>query len=221
MKTTIEISVPLLNQARKLATRQGTTLRALVEEGLRKVVAENRRPDGFRLRQASFKGKGLQPTGRRRRLGSPARDGLRGPRRVIAVDTNLLVYAHREDSPFHQRAAACIAGLAEDRATWAIPWPCLHEFFAIVTHPRIYAPPTPRDAPSTRSMPGSNRLRCCCWPNPNPTGRSCDALISGAQLAGAQVHDARIAALCLQHGVQTSGSADRDFGRFPKLSVTP
>ncbi len=61
MKTTIEISVPLLNQARKLAVRQGTTLRALVEEGLRKVVAENRRPEGFRLRQASFKGKGLQP----------------------------------------------------------------------------------------------------------------------------------------------------------------
>ena len=61
MKTTIEISVPLLNQARKLATRQGTTLRALVEEGLRKVVAENRRPDGFRLRSASFKGEGLQP----------------------------------------------------------------------------------------------------------------------------------------------------------------
>ena len=61
MKTTIEISVPLLNQARKLATRKGTTLRALVEEGLRKVVAENRRPEEFRLRPASFKGKGLQP----------------------------------------------------------------------------------------------------------------------------------------------------------------
>ena len=61
MKTTIEISPPLLNQARKLATRQGTTLRALVEEGLRKVVAENRRPEGFSLRRASFKGKGLQP----------------------------------------------------------------------------------------------------------------------------------------------------------------
>ncbi len=61
MKTTIEISVPLLNQARKLAMRQGTTLRALVEEGLRKVVAENRRPEEFRLRQASFKGEGLRP----------------------------------------------------------------------------------------------------------------------------------------------------------------
>lgn len=60
MKTTIEISDPLLSQARKLATRQGTTLRALVEDGLRKVVAETRRPGDFRLRRASFKGQGLQ-----------------------------------------------------------------------------------------------------------------------------------------------------------------
>jgi predicted nucleic acid-binding protein len=62
---------------------------------------------------------------------------------VIAVDTNILVYAHREDSPFHAAAFRRIAELAEAAATWAIPWPCLHEFTAIATHPRIYAPPTP------------------------------------------------------------------------------
>src|SRR3974377_2280538 len=62
---------------------------------------------------------------------------------MIAVDTNLLVYAHREDSPWHDVAYARVAELAEDRAPGAIPWPCLHEFIAIVTHPRIYAPPTP------------------------------------------------------------------------------
>jgi uncharacterized protein len=61
---------------------------------------------------------------------------------VIAVDTNILVYAHREDSPFHDLAFQC-AELAEGLANWAIPWPCLHEFLAIATHPRIYAPPTP------------------------------------------------------------------------------
>jgi Arc/MetJ family transcription regulator len=60
MKTTIEISDAVLAQARKLAERRGTTLRALVEEGLRKVVAESRRQDAFRLRKASFKGEGLQ-----------------------------------------------------------------------------------------------------------------------------------------------------------------
>jgi predicted nucleic acid-binding protein len=62
---------------------------------------------------------------------------------VIAVDTNILIYAHREDSPFHDAAFRRVAGLAEGPAVWAIPWPCVHEFLAIVTHPRIYVPPTP------------------------------------------------------------------------------
>ncbi len=62
---------------------------------------------------------------------------------MIAVDTNVLVYAHREDSTWHAAAYARVAELAEGRVGWAIPWPCLHEFLAIVTHPRVYAPPTP------------------------------------------------------------------------------
>lgn len=61
MKTTIEISDPLLQQARRLAAREGTTLRALVETGLRKVIAEKKHQTSFRLRRASFKGEGLQP----------------------------------------------------------------------------------------------------------------------------------------------------------------
>ena len=62
---------------------------------------------------------------------------------MIALDTNILVYAHREDSPFHEAAFRRVAELAEGPAVWAIPWPCVHEFLAIVTHRRIYAPPTP------------------------------------------------------------------------------
>ena len=57
---------------------------------------------------------------------------------MIAVDTNILIYSHREESPFHERALSCITDLSEGRASWAIPWPCIHEFFSIVTHPRIY-----------------------------------------------------------------------------------
>lgn len=139
---------------------------------------------------------------------------------MIAIDTNLLVYAHREDSPFNQRAATCIAGLAEDRATWAIPWPCLHEFFAIVTHPRIYAPPTPRDRALDQIDAWLESPSLQLLAETESHWSELRSLIGGAQLAGAQVHDARIAALCLQHGVQTLWSADRDFGRFPKLSVT-
>lgn len=64
---------------------------------------------------------------------------------MIAVDSNVLVYAHREDSPWHGAAYARISQLAQGRAPWAIPWPCVHEFLAIVTHARIYVPPTPLD----------------------------------------------------------------------------
>ena len=52
---------------------------------------------------------------------------------MIAVDTNLLVYAHREDSPWHDAALAKITEFAEGKSPWSIPWPCIHEFLAIVT----------------------------------------------------------------------------------------
>lgn len=62
---------------------------------------------------------------------------------MIAIDTNLLVYAHREDSEWHDVAKSCLVDLATSGKSWAIAWSSLHEFLAIVTHPRIYAPPTP------------------------------------------------------------------------------
>jgi hypothetical protein len=60
MKTTIDISDPVLNDARRLAAREGVTLRALVELDLRRLIAEKKRATGFRLRRASYKGDGLQ-----------------------------------------------------------------------------------------------------------------------------------------------------------------
>src|SRR5215510_1743736 len=65
---------------------------------------------------------------------------------MIAVDTNVLVYAHREDSEFHSIAFKKLEALAQGKSHWALPWPCLHEFFSIVTHPRIFDPPTPLKA---------------------------------------------------------------------------
>ena len=67
---------------------------------------------------------------------TPARDRSR-------YQSSLLVYAHREDSPWHEPALRLMTALAEASATWAIPWPSIHEFLSIVSHPRIYAPPTP------------------------------------------------------------------------------
>ena len=66
MKTTVEISDALLRDARKLAAREGLTLRTLMERGLRQVVAEsNQGKAAFKLRSASFKGRGLQVEVRR------------------------------------------------------------------------------------------------------------------------------------------------------------
>lgn len=60
MKTTIEIADPLLREARKVAAREGVTLRALVERGLHRVVTETKTGAPFTMRRASFKGTGLQ-----------------------------------------------------------------------------------------------------------------------------------------------------------------
>jgi Arc/MetJ family transcription regulator len=61
MKTTIEIPDSLLEEAKKLATLERTTLKALVSEGLRRIVAERQQKETFKLRKASFRGLGLQP----------------------------------------------------------------------------------------------------------------------------------------------------------------
>lgn len=138
---------------------------------------------------------------------------------MIAVDTNLLVYGHREDSPWRDSAYARIAELAEARTPWAIPWPCLHEFLAIVTHSRIYSPPTPLaaaldqveawlESPSLVLLSESGGY----WPELR-------AALEGGRVTGPQVHDARVAALCRLHGVRELWTVDRDFGRFSGVTV--
>ena len=61
MKTTIDLSDALLHEARDIAARQGVTLRAIIEQGLRRVIDEAKRPKPFKLRKVGFKGAGLQP----------------------------------------------------------------------------------------------------------------------------------------------------------------
>lgn len=141
---------------------------------------------------------------------------------MIAVDTNLLVYAHREDAAFHAPALACIEQLAQGREAWAIPWPCIHEFLSVVTNLRIYKTPTPMatalDAVDAWMESPSLALlgeQGAYWPGLR-------AMLEASRCTGAMVHDARIAALCLQHGVRELWTADRDFGRFAGLrTVNP
>jgi toxin-antitoxin system PIN domain toxin len=138
---------------------------------------------------------------------------------VIAVDTNILVYCHREDSPWHEKALRCVTDLAEGVAAWAIPWPCIHEFLAIATHPRIYAPPTPVETAfdAVQAFASSPSL-VMLGEGPGHIELLRDIALP-AKVSGPAIHDARVAALCLAARVTELWTADRDFGRFPKLRV--
>ncbi len=138
---------------------------------------------------------------------------------MIAVDSNLLVYSHREDSPWHDSAYTCIAELAEGQALWAIPWPCIHEFLAIVTHPRIYDPPTPLENAISQVDAWMESPSILLLSESEDYWQQLQSLIQSGKVCGSQVHDARIAALCSYHGAAELWTADRDFGRFPKLKV--
>ena len=138
---------------------------------------------------------------------------------MIAVDTNILVYAHRVDSPWHELASERVAGLAEGRAPWAIAWPCLHEFLAIVTHPRIYHPPTPRARALDQVSAWLEAPTLLLLAESTGYWEQLRTLLEAGRVAGAQVHDARVAALCRHHGVQELWTAGRDFSRFADLSI--
>lgn len=136
---------------------------------------------------------------------------------MIAIDTNILVYAHREDSPWHPAAYPRIAELAQGQKAWAIPWPCLFEFFAIVTHPRIYRPPTSPEFALEQIDAWLESPSLVLLSEPATHWPLVRSLLIQGKILGPQAHDARIAALCQAHGVQELWTADRDFSRFPSL----
>jgi hypothetical protein len=138
---------------------------------------------------------------------------------VIAVDTNILVYAHRRDSPFHPIAKEQVGFLANGRTAWALPWPCIHEFLTVATHPRIYSPPSTIE---------EALAQVDAWMASPSVVMLSEARDYWAELrrqalpglvTGPRIHDARIAAICVTNGVRELWSADRDFGRFTGLKV--
>lgn len=138
---------------------------------------------------------------------------------MIAIDTNILVYAHRVDSPWHEAAYRSIENLAEGDAFWGVPWPCIHEFLAVVTHPRIYNPPTPipKAIQQVEIWMESPSLRILSelaghW-------KELKDIVFAGRIAGGAMHDARVAAICVEHGVREIWSADRDFTRVSGLMV--
>jgi len=138
---------------------------------------------------------------------------------MISVDTNILLYAYREESPLHEAALRAIHRLAEGHEAWAVPIFCVGEFLRVVSHDRIFDPPTPiLDAvtaiesllasPSSRLLvPGDRYL---------PLLRG---VIAESGVRGNLVFDAQVAAVCLEHGATTLLTEDRDFSRFRGITT--
>ena len=139
---------------------------------------------------------------------------------MVAVDTNVLVYAHRREAEEHAVARQLVQTLAASPQPWGIPWPCVYEFFSVVTHPRIW-----RD---TASTPEEAWLQLKAWfgaPTVRMLGETegfvpvLERFVRRSRVRGPVVHDARVAAICVAHGVELLLTRDRDFALFPELRI--
>ena len=136
---------------------------------------------------------------------------------MIAIDTNILIYAHRSDFPQHRDAKLALDELHMSQQNWAIPVVCIHEFLSQVTGFRAPYVPTPVASAfmQLRAWMESAPLSIL-----QPTELHVDVLakvVTQGQARGGQIHDARVAAICLEHGVRELWTADRDFARFATL----
>ncbi len=137
---------------------------------------------------------------------------------MIAVDTNILIYAHRADAPFHDAAVGALREVVE-----AIPLGysvALRARVSVEGHaPTHLQPPTPLERALDQIAEWLRSPSCRVIAEPEGyLGILADTL-RHSQAVGSKVHDARIAALCLAHGVDELWSADRDFSRFSNLRV--
>ena len=139
---------------------------------------------------------------------------------MIAVDTNVLVYAHRREARVHSAAREIMRRLARGRHPWAIPWPCCFEFLSVVTNRRIW-----KEAASTSDQAWRQLEAWAASPSNRLIGETDDfpatlgPFIRRPRVHGGVVHDARVAAICIAHGVEVLLSRDRDFMLFPELRI--
>ncbi len=131
----------------------------------------------------------------------------------------MLVYAHRAETELHDTAMSRLTNLCDGNQPWALPIPCLSEFFRVVTHPKVFNPPSRlidtlsfsrsvTEAPACRLLrPGDGYLEHFF------------SVMQAADARGTLVFDAQIVALCREQGVKQILTNDRDFARFDGITV--
>jgi toxin-antitoxin system PIN domain toxin len=138
---------------------------------------------------------------------------------LIAIDTNLLVYAHRSKTPEHAAAKKAIERAAADPGGWGIPLPCVAEFWAVVTHPRAAGrPSTPKEAAGFLRALIRGGFGAIWEPLPGFHSR---LLLAAEQagVSGARVFDLQIALIASEAGADEIWSHDRGFLSVPGLTL--
>lgn len=138
---------------------------------------------------------------------------------MIALDTNILVYAHRVDLPWHPQALTVVNAALSGPEEVAVCWPVVHEFLAVVTNPRAFVTVTPADLAFAQAEHWLASPRTVVLTETRQHLVTLRRLVERGRASGGALHDARIAAICLDNGVRELWTADRDFSRFPELTV--
>lgn len=139
---------------------------------------------------------------------------------MVAMDTNILVYAHRQEyQEVHRLALDLLRPFIEGREPWAIPYACAHEFISVVTHPRVFHKPTPIAEAMDVLADFANSTGFHWLSESAGYFELLRKVAASAKVQGGRIHDARIAALCLHHGVRELWTADRDFSAFPQVKT--
>ena len=138
---------------------------------------------------------------------------------MIAVDTNVLIHAHREELPKHRAALERLEALAGSGEAWSIPVFCLGEFLRVVTHRRLFDPPhsATEACEALARLLSAGNVRVL-RPGPGYPERLAEA-VREVGATGNLVFDAQIVALCRDCGVSVLVTEDRDFDRFGSFAV--
>lgn len=140
---------------------------------------------------------------------------------MIAIDTNVLVYAHGREFAEHRAARQLLESITEGTEHWALPVFCVGEFLRVVTHPTFFQKPSPLPTAlaAIRVLLDSPSIQVLL-----PGERFLDVMletIAEARVTGNVVFDAQIVALCRENGISTICSNDRDLTKFPGIRVRP
>ncbi|MGA2984895.1 MAG: TA system VapC family ribonuclease toxin [Terriglobia bacterium] len=138
---------------------------------------------------------------------------------MVAIDTNLLVYAHRRNIPEHQTARKAIERASTDPRGWGIPLPCIAEFWCVVTHPASSGGPSP-----TKEARGFLHALvvtggASVWTPGAGFWERLTQMASDMKIPGTRVYDLQIALVARENGATELWSHDRAFAVLPGLVV--